>query len=1103
VENINKYVIVISILFLAIMFVPVLAGDYVWWTDSPTYVWNETSHFDTGFKSNSSSNYDVVTFTDNLHLNENEITLDNLYSDRFTFPDADSDTWKWGGFTTGSTYELITDIDTTVEDTLFMNLTTGTTFYGIVEPLGMRGNFSIIVNFSDLIGTDTGQNQAGMFYSFQPNSTDGLCSISIENNLTADINYQSYGFGGGVGLGKVPTADTSGRFRLIREYNETDCNHTSQYWDTNHWETVLSETVNIAVHTYCNATVWPYIYSYTSPVASNVSANFNNYSITPAEEFEYQTDSCSGTATACAGLDVTACGNQQGCLWIGFCLGTATPCTKDKEFVNNQTACESQDGCSWGNIGYPYKQTGNWTSDLKTCSAPNELTQVRLNISADTYNNVSKLEILDTDENVLYTDDTDQTTDGIKTYSISGVQEDFKVRLFLEGNGTATATVFDVLADVDVYTSLYAVEFNVSDSTISSSDYQQVFAQDFNTTTDENLGLMTSFNLEKSSGGGASTVSAKVMIDGETYLEEDVRTIGGINEQVSVGLTPLLIDLAGGSHNITLDMKRSGNGNIELYNVDFILGKFNTTDNHLVNGTIANLSYTTTSTDWSEGTNLTVVKTIASPTYYGGVIDIESVDTDKLWINLTNINTSESSQNLINGISTTKKRVGLNWLNTNSSETHNITFGTRLRDGDSTTITGAGFAWDLYDDAGDIINHFSSYNGSISEETPMLITGDEYQLVDEEFINNKNGTGLFISSFSSFNTTSDKNTVEFMINVSNSTCPEIHKERYLSSNNAFGDVFTYGICDTDLVIDGNYTVHLWARAGVREATTETVQISTMSLSAMEITNFSLTDLGVPPSISVEEPDEIEYSYNGTIWYNVTTNQDNTDNCWYILDGNTSEQYMTNSSGNWNLFNYTTEGQHFVEFYCNNTDGLIGSTDEIYFYNFINTYPNIINIRHNSLYDYDYNKTLEIQHLWYYTDGTFGGYLNTSYCVVEMTRPDGTEYVNYALVNHSDSIYNLSMNFTGEPTGQWIAGYTCTYNSTMYTGITEPFNLTSDLLITSYNVTTETETIADEYNIMLGVIFIFVGLVFLYMLYMYNLARKRALKIIKRGEYDAD
>jgi hypothetical protein len=56
---------------------------------------NSTSDWGTGTRTNSSDNYEVETNGDNLHVFDGWASLGDMYSDRFTFDDADGITWKW------------------------------------------------------------------------------------------------------------------------------------------------------------------------------------------------------------------------------------------------------------------------------------------------------------------------------------------------------------------------------------------------------------------------------------------------------------------------------------------------------------------------------------------------------------------------------------------------------------------------------------------------------------------------------------------------------------------------------------------------------------------------------------------------------------------------------------------------------------------------------------------------------------------------------------------------------------------------------------------------------------------------------------------------
>ena len=69
-----------------------------------------TEDFDAGFKSNSSGNYAVETYSDNRRNDLNELILANRLSDTFPFCDSDANTFKW----VASTTDLDSDTSSTV-----------------------------------------------------------------------------------------------------------------------------------------------------------------------------------------------------------------------------------------------------------------------------------------------------------------------------------------------------------------------------------------------------------------------------------------------------------------------------------------------------------------------------------------------------------------------------------------------------------------------------------------------------------------------------------------------------------------------------------------------------------------------------------------------------------------------------------------------------------------------------------------------------------------------------------------------------------------------------------------------------------------------------
>ena len=84
----------------------------------------------------------------------------------------------------------------------------------------------------------------------------------------------------------------------------------------------------------------------------------------------------------------------------------------------------------------------------------------------------------------------------------------------------------------------------------------------------------------------------------------------------------------------------------------------------------------------------------------------------------------------------------------------------------------------------------------------------------------------------------------------------------------------------------------------------------------------------PPTITIVSPANITYGTQG-IWFNATTNE-NADWCSYSLDGATNIT-MDGSAQSWTKADDSvSEGQHYAQFWCNDTVGNYGTTSIRYF-----------------------------------------------------------------------------------------------------------------------------------------------------------------------------
>jgi len=89
--------------------------------------------------------------------------------------------------------------------------------------------------------------------------------------------------------------------------------------------------------------------------------------------------------------------------------------------------------------------SGTWTSN--TTYTSNALSNVSINLTADSDHYLDKIEFLNaTDDVLIHSNDTDIQTTGVYTYEdVSTVDKDFKIKLYLIGNGSTSPIINDVI----------------------------------------------------------------------------------------------------------------------------------------------------------------------------------------------------------------------------------------------------------------------------------------------------------------------------------------------------------------------------------------------------------------------------------------------------------------------------------------------------------------------------------------------------------------------------------------------------------------------------------------------------------------------------------
>ncbi len=159
-----------------------------------------------------------------------------------------------------------------------------------------------------------------------------------------------------------------------------------------------------------------------------------------------------------------------------------------------------------------------------------------------------------------------------------------------------------------------------------------------------------------------------------------------------------------------------------------------------------------------------------------------------------------------------------------------------------------------------------------------------------------------------------------------------------------------------------------------------------------------------------------------------------------------------------------------------------------------TLPAEIYVLHDNMYLMG-NKTLEISHV---INNMITFSSTTSTCNATLTMPNGTIWQIATLYNNSDGVNNNTVNFNNTISGAWIADYECQYNfhcdltnstASINTELQDGFYVTSYGGILAYIDTKTFELLNGDLNLMFGLLFLFIGIIFLYSIYKYRTRNK--------------
>ncbi|MCF7861065.1 hypothetical protein K9M79_02380 [Candidatus Woesearchaeota archaeon] len=397
-------------------------------------------------------------------------------------------------------------------------------------------------------------------------------------------------------------------------------------------------------------------------------------------------------------------------------------------------------------------------------------------------------------------------------------------------------------------TSMYAVEMNVPNmvftenpTPLSQGGYVTAAVADFDVTIMNDMVIFANLNLKKESGTQNSDIWMRLLIDGAQIIEE--RIVINLSEQVSAGAKPKMISLSPGSHNITLQLNRSGDGEINATNIDIVLLQTISSRGQAVRHQQTETEYTHSSTTFDPSHSWSINKGTAlnSSTYMTAWHQLTS--TSKSYQDYyLDYGTDESPMYSGYLISSVDKLITLPGLYiTSELGTHDRTVQSKSSAGTITSnITTIDF--DLRDIQGNTINHFYSTNPSIDHVSNWTYPPG-LSKVSSGTITLGNGTGVFLSMTASFSTATGLQIPEFFINSSSLGCI-LDREQYIESNLDVTSTYIYAVC-TGGTVGTQYTIDFY----INIPDGENLVMIDESFTGVEISTFAISERNLAPLVN--------------------------------------------------------------------------------------------------------------------------------------------------------------------------------------------------------------------------------------------------------------
>lgn len=507
-----------------------------------------------------------------------------------------------------------------------------------------------------------------------------------------------------------------------------------------------------------------------------------------------------------------------------------------------------------GNFGSVIATTALTTNDWYHITSKRNETHVCIYINGELENCVSG--IIDMTFNAIPIDighDTagnaiDAQIDEYRMYNRTLSDDEIRV-IYENQNGTFSISRSGPIINLSQNVSVKHFDIDVPPFIVTSQTYQTVINDTLTLVDPINLIIKGSGGAKKVNGGGATSfISARLILNGVTLYDQTIRSVRGANDRGIFTLPMINATGQGGTNNLILEMKRTGNDDINITNFGFNIDTTLSDNNINITISLSSVVVNYTSTSFTNIANFTINKTsdsvilidvehrfestsnnIFANCFFESEQTGERTLTYSRWLqSIGDVGSSginHRSQNNVSGL--------VNWLlfcrsNTNNMMLNNIT---------------------VY-----IMNQKNNINDTIqgfqNETSISGLTGTGNLILSSDHIN-EGGPQLELLTTIIMQSTSGSqdgsNSPIFRLRRNNSVC-NITIERSLSSNSDIGTAKIYLNCG-DLIVgeNNNYQVLVDVSGG------NTLNILNVSLSTYESTPQLVIEGIVPPIVSITNP----------------------------------------------------------------------------------------------------------------------------------------------------------------------------------------------------------------------------------------------------------